>query len=483
MNRYQILNYLSNYLDKYTPDTIFKTTINEYLLDSDNPSNDLEFLFIKLNIKENLNFQTNIFYKITKENIVEVLFGNNNFYFNYEVNKINICKNKPAREFLSEINIFLDINDNSVISDNEGKNGRSGLHFLPSLSNNALISNICYFGEAIVIGINEPQLTMAKENDTIKNKSNIVAFDEIYISQKYSAHNPIVFKEFLFQLVSDHNDSFSINKFYNNKYNSFFADNGFDAIIEKLKIIEIFNKSKNEISCYTQTDEIQDLIIDKLENFIPEYYIDTINFLNNAKEIYINLRKNKNFTPQSFCSSLDEICPGKLHIFDEKYQIEEFREMYGGKEFKEKFLNNLSKTAKDMPRKEIFGYIFEKSLIGKYRIKTKKEKLQNEIIKNILDYNEINPDKQIPILILVNNLKKYNEENLDKLKQIINKYIEGEVSFLYDYLIKEKDVNAIIKEINETLDDKIGTKQIENNKLKLINNNKEIDDCNFIDDR
>ena len=298
MNKYEIINYISNYLDKNNPDKEMKQIINNILLNIDNIAeyNNLIFQFSKLNLLEDLNIKTQIYYKITKEHPIETLYGNNNFHHDYIPDKVNICNNKTARQYLNEIGIK--ICDNNVLSDNEGKNGRHGLHFLPELDNEALISNICMFGETMVLGINDPQIYVAQKNNTTGAKTNIISFDEIFIKEKYLAISPIVFKEFFVQLTSDIRQY--VNKFYKNKYNSIFAKNGFDAIIEKLKIIEITEQNINTLSQITDTIDVQLFIRNQLKTFQPQKYKPTINFLQQTKEIYLEVCKEPIFPVEIF---------------------------------------------------------------------------------------------------------------------------------------------------------------------------------------
>lgn len=72
-------------------------------------------------------------------------------------------------------------------------------------------------------------------------------------------------------------------------------------------------------------------------------------------------------------------------------------------------MNNLSKSASILSDKEI------KKLFSK--------KIYKDMVIPILEYNKNNLDKQIPILMLVNDFKDLDKKSLKQLKFIINRYM------------------------------------------------------------
>lgn len=444
---YDEINLISNYLYLSDDKSLYQIINNIFLNNTDvlefkcKIIKDRNVSFVNQSTNDTLDFNSLIFCKFTKENIFECLFNINQHFYNYKIGE-NIYNNYSL---LTEFNKLgfnfqdFDCQNKQINKNNEILNNHDGMHFFANFPIKLIVSNFVAFGETLILAINDPQL-ISKPKMSIINPNDL-KFKNIYVKEIFKSTDPLFIKE-LFKYCS-------INKVYfkkllrtknNNK------NNIFDVLIDNFRKIEYAESNLNLIlNCKTIEDLIEK-INSNYENFQCIKYNNTITFLSNAKEIYLDLlNKNNIFPIAEFVSKLDEICPGELHIFDEKYQIEQFRETYGGKEFKENFLNNLSKTAEDLSDKEIKKlFLHKKGFIRKTK--------QEEICDIILNYNKKNKTKQIPILMLVNNFKKLDKNNLEKLEQIINEYINGNTECLYDYLVREEKLDLIIEKINPKLD-------------------------------
>ena len=96
--------------------------------------------------------------------------------------------------------------------------------------------------------------------------------------------------------------------------------------------------------------------------------------------------------------------------------------------------------------------------------------LNEEICNKILDYNKNNPTKQIPILLLIKNLKEFDNIKLKQLNEIIDKYMSGETEYLYDYIVRQEELDKIIDKMNPSLDKIIINNTVDNkpNEIKNI---------------
>ena len=358
---YNTINTISNYLSyinsesdkiKYNYEKN-KNIINEIILNNSEAS----MLYLNLqkitsnnileirdedNTRLCIDYSTLIFCKFAKESIFECLSGENIKFYKYNIgqNKYNHCK------IIDEISkLGLKINSPKYSYEaNSNQEIHGGMHFFLGLNDKILFENYSKFGEKIVFGISDPQI-LDLPSFKIYHDTDLI-FDNIFINNIFSSTNPIVIKELLQEMSTN-----------NKQLDRFIGMSGnislFDKLIKQFKKIEFAETNINELKQFDDLQSLNAFINIKSNNVQPIEYKETINFLEQAKNIYLTLKENKIFDLNLFCQKLDEICPGKLNIFDEKYQIEQFRDTYGGKEFKEKFLNNLSKTGNELSDTEI----------------------------------------------------------------------------------------------------------------------------------
>ena len=448
---YDEINLISNYLSLNNDNSLYKIINNIFLNNSDiselksKIANNEKVSFINQSSNDTLNFNTLIFCKFTKENIFECLFNINQHFYDYKIGE-NSYHNYILLNELNKLGFKFKASDEKnkqINQDNTKLSGHDGMHFFPHCPVKLIVSNYEKFGETLVIGINDPQLIQIPKMSIIN--PNDLKFKNIYVGKIYNNIEPLFIKE-LFKYCSE--DKFNFKKLLRTRKNN--QNNIFDVLIDNFKKIEY---AKTNLSTLLNCNTIEELIKEINLNymmFAPVEYKDTIDFLSSAKEIYLDLLNNNNIFPvEEFCSALDEICPGKLNIFDEKYQIEQFRETYGGKEFKEKFLNNLAKTAEGLTFSDI------KKILNNGKIKPRiKLTIQEKLCEEILDYNSNHKTKQIPILLLINDFKNLNNDDFKKLRQIIGEYMNGNTKYLYDYLVIQENLDKIIEKIDIEKSDK-----------------------------
>ena len=110
LNRYEIINLVSNYLNQNINNLIINESINEIYLSNFSPESYFNFIS---NLNRELKptqetlflLETNIFYKFCKKSIFELLLNPNTFYHKYSEFKLETCN---TRLNYSDINkIFL----------------------------------------------------------------------------------------------------------------------------------------------------------------------------------------------------------------------------------------------------------------------------------------------------------------------------------------------------------------------------------------
>lgn len=57
-------------------------------------------------------------------------------------------------------------------------------------------------------------------------------------------------------------------------------------------------------------------------------------------------------------------------------------------------------------------------------------------------------------MLLINDFKNLNNDDFKKLKQIIDEYMNGNTEYLYDYLVRQENLDKIIEKIDIEKSDK-----------------------------
>lgn len=502
MNKYNNINKISNYLslninDQQKYDEIIKYCLNN---EFENPIN-LQIIqepTIGRNEKQ-IKIDSMVFYKFAKESIYESLSGENRFYYKYKPREMNEYHKIFILDIFKDIGFNFDENTKKSLKIDPIKINKNGLFFFESADAHLIASNFINFGETLVIGISDPQIlknTIIQEIHKTDLKAN-----NIYCNDVISCKNSLLIKE----IINKINDSKNIDLIrYLEVSNISNQPLRLVKLQKKILNIDFFESNISKLNNFKNIQDLDQYIDNNIKNYEPQIYKESICFLqklidyfeklhktlfpiaNNFSSIkeFIDYTKYSNSHPEirqlnkqklikEFIIYMNKICPGQLNLFDEKYQLEKFRDECGSAEFKNQFLNNFNKPIYDKSNKEI-----QQMILGKKSLFSSKNKA-HEILNKILKYNKLNQNKQIPILLFATDLKENDKNKLSQINEIIDFYIKNpnnKINYIYNYLVKEESLDDLCKElqtINNFTDfeHKIYNTLLEKN---VFHNNKEL---------